>query len=159
MQSIANIAIYADDTTFYCKCDQESDLQHQLELASELESDLRDTLDWRRKWLLDFNAGKAQLVWFDRSNDTGVIDVKMDGPVFEEKSSFKVLGLTFSSELDFGSQIISIAVTSSKKIGALISSMKFPSPEVVLYLYKSTKQLSMFSCLGWFSQLLPRINK
>ena len=34
---------------------------------------------------------------------TGVIDVKMDGSVFEEKSSFKVLGLTFSSKLDFGS--------------------------------------------------------
>ena len=30
-----------------------------LELASELESDLQDTVDWGRKWLLDFNAGKT----------------------------------------------------------------------------------------------------
>ena len=37
---ICNIAIYADDTTLYCKCDQASDLWQQLELASELESDL-----------------------------------------------------------------------------------------------------------------------
>ena len=37
---ICNIAIYADDTTLYSKCDQESDLWQQLELASELESDL-----------------------------------------------------------------------------------------------------------------------
>ena len=36
-------AIYADDTTVYSKCDQASDLQQQLELASELDSDLRDT--------------------------------------------------------------------------------------------------------------------
>ena len=35
-----NIAIYADDTSLYSKCDQTSDLQQQLELASELESDL-----------------------------------------------------------------------------------------------------------------------
>ena len=35
-----NIAIYADDTTLYSKCDQSSDLWQQLELASELESDL-----------------------------------------------------------------------------------------------------------------------
>ena len=29
------------------------------ELASELESDLRDIMDWGRKWLFDFNAEKA----------------------------------------------------------------------------------------------------
>ena len=40
---VCDIAIYADDTTLYCKCDQASDLWQQLELASELESDLRDT--------------------------------------------------------------------------------------------------------------------
>ena len=37
-------AIYADDTTLYSKCDQASDLWQQVELASELESDLRDTV-------------------------------------------------------------------------------------------------------------------
>ena len=62
----------------------------------------------------------------------------MDGSVLVEKSSFKMLGLTFSSKLDWGSYIISIAKTASKKIGALIRSMKFLSPEVTLYLYKST---------------------
>ena len=35
---ISNIAIYADDTTFYSKCDQASDLWQELELASQLES-------------------------------------------------------------------------------------------------------------------------
>ena len=54
---ICNIAIYADDTTLYYKCDQASDLWQQLELASELESDLKDTVDWGRKWLVNFNAG------------------------------------------------------------------------------------------------------
>ena len=47
--AICNIAIYADDTTLYSKCDQASDLWQQLELASELESDLRDTVDRGRK--------------------------------------------------------------------------------------------------------------
>ena len=50
---ISNIAIFAD------------------ELASEIESDLRDTMDWGRKWLVDCNAGKSQLVLFKRSNNTG----------------------------------------------------------------------------------------
>ena len=53
--------------TLYSKCDQASDLWHQLELASKLESDLRDTVSWGKKWLVDFSAGKAKLVSFDRS--------------------------------------------------------------------------------------------
>ena len=67
---ICNTAIYTDDTALYSKCDQASYLWEQLELASELESDLRDTVDWGRKWLVDFNAGKTELVSFDRSYNT-----------------------------------------------------------------------------------------
>ena len=99
---ICNIAIFADDTTLYSTCDQASDMWQQLELVSELESDLRDTVDWDRKWLIDFNAVKTQLVSFDWSNNTGVTDVKIDVSVLEEKSSFKMLRLTFSSKLDWG---------------------------------------------------------
>ena len=97
---ICNIAVYADGATLYSKCDKASDLWQQLELASELESDPRDTVDRGRKWLVDFSAGKTQLVSFDRSKNTGAIDVKMDRSVLEEKTSFKMLGLTFSSKLD-----------------------------------------------------------
>ena len=89
-------------------------------MASELEFDLRDTVDWGSKWLVDFNVGKPQLVQFDQSNNTGAIDSKMDGSVLEGKSSFKMLGLTFPSKLDWGSYIISIPNTASKKLGALI---------------------------------------
>ena len=64
---------------------------------------------WGKKWLVDFNDGKTQMVLFDWSNNNGSIDVKMDGSVLEEKSSFKILGLTFPSKLDWGSYIISVA--------------------------------------------------
>ena len=76
---ICNIAIYADDTTLYSKCDQAYDLWQQLELVSELKSDLEDTVDLGRKCLVDFNAEKTQLVLFDQSNNAGAIDVKIMG--------------------------------------------------------------------------------
>ena len=98
-------------------------------MASELESDLQDSVDWGKKWLVDFNARKTHLVLFDWSNNNGSMDVKMDGFVLEEKSSFKILGLTFSSEVGWGSYIFSITKTAYKKIGALICSMKFLSPK------------------------------
>ena len=46
--------------------------------------------------------------------------MKVDGSVFGEKSSFKMLDFSFSSKVDWGSYIISIATTASKKIGDLI---------------------------------------
>ena len=163
---ICDIAIDADDTTLYSRCDRASDLWRQLELASDLESDLRDTVDWGKKWLVDFNAGKTQVVSFDRSNNNGSIDVKMGGSILEEKSFFKMLGLTFSSKLDWGSYIISIAKTASKKIGALIRSMKFLSLEVALYLYKSTTRPCMeYCCHIWagapscYVDLLDKLQK
>ena len=52
-------------------------------------------MDWGSKWLVDFNSGKMQLVSFDWSSNTDVIDVEIHSSVLEEKSS--LLGLTFSS--------------------------------------------------------------
>ena len=72
--------------------------------------------------------------------------MKIDGPVLEEKLSFEMLKLSFPSELDCGFYIISIAKTVSKKIGALIRSMKFVSPEVTLYLSKST----IWPCMEYY---------
>ena len=83
-----------------------------------------------------------------------------------KKHFFKMLGLTFSSKLEWGSYIISIAITASKKIGALIRSMKFLSPEVVLCLYKSTIRPYMeYCCHVWavacscYLELLDKLQK
>ena len=94
---ICNIAIYADDSTLYSKCDQTSNLWQQLELAFGLESDLRDAVDWGRTRLVDLNAGETQLVSFDQSNNTGATDVKMDWSVLELTSLLNWFGaLTLS---------------------------------------------------------------
>ena len=103
-------------------------------------------------WLVDSNAGKTQLVSFVRSNNTGAIGVKMDWFVLVEKSSFKMLGLTFLSKLVWDFHIISIAKLASKKFGAFICSMKFLSFEVALYLCKSMIQLCLeYWCHVWAS--------
>ena len=78
--------------------------------------------------------------------------MKIDRSVIEEKSSCKILCLTFFSKLNSDSYIISLAKNGSKKIGAFICSMKFLSPEVALKLYKSTIQSYVeYCCRGWCS--------
>ena len=78
--------------------------------------------------------------------------MKLDSYVLGGKSSFKMLKLAFSSKLDWGTYMITIVKTASKKIRALICPMKFPSPEVVLYLYKSIIRPCMeYCCHVWAS--------
>ena len=59
---LLKIAIYGDDTTLYSDCDKASDMWKQVEMSSDLESDLKDTVEWGNRWLVSFNTGKAQLV-------------------------------------------------------------------------------------------------
>ena len=70
------------------------------------------------------------------------------GLLQKKKPSFKMLGFSFSSELDWGSYINSVKIVSKRK-GALNLSMRFFLPEVVLYLYKSTKWPCMYCCYVW----------
>ena len=77
-----------------------------------------------------------------------------------------MLELTFPSKLDWGSYIITIVKTVLKKIGALIISMKFLSPEVALYLCKSTIRPCMeYCCHVWggapscYMKLLDKLQK
>ena len=130
---MCDIAIYADNTTLYFKCDQASDLWQQL------------------NWLLNLNL-IYETVWTGVRSDLLISLLVSFGfiwPVYwqwfywfengwvSSRGNFKLHGLTFCSKLDWGSYIISIAMTASKKIGALICSMNFLSLEVVLNLYNS----------------------
>ena len=109
---ICNIAIYVDETIVHCKYDQAFDLWQQLLLTSELESDHLDTEVWSSKWLADFSTGKTWFILFEQSNNTGAIDVKMNGAVLKEN-------------LDWSSCIISMTKFAPKKNGSLFYDISF----------------------------------
>ena len=65
-----------------------------------LKSNLKDTIDWGRKWLADDNPGKILLNSIHCSDNFDFIDVKMDGSVLDEKSLLiKMLEFSISSDL------------------------------------------------------------
>ena len=63
-----------------------------LQQQVELESDLQETVDWCRMWVVDFSSEK--LNWYRLTGviTNNTIDVKIDGFVHEEKLSFNMLG-------------------------------------------------------------------
>ena len=126
--------VCADANTLYTKCDGASYLWQQLELDSELESDL-EALDWGRKWLVNFDIGKAKRVLFYRWNNSSFINVKMFCSVLYEKSS-RCWNL-FTPELNWGPNIVFIAKSTCKNFEGLDSFYEVSS-NVVLYLNKFT---------------------
>ena len=119
---ICNITIYADDTTLYSKCDQASDLTQQLGLASELEYDLvQDILDRYRKRLVNFNARRCFKCSF-QCLLTDLITIvlliwKWMSLFLRKDQLLRYWGcLSFSSKLDWGSCIVSLAKTVFKKL-------------------------------------------
>lgn len=134
-------AIYADDTTFCCKWDQTSDLWYLLEVASEY-----DPVDWSINQLVDYNTGKTQFVIFDLLNNCGATNAKLNGCNLQRRSSFKILGLSFSFKLIWCSNSVSIAKSDYKKIGALICSIHSFSSKFTLYLYQSIIHPSIEYC-------------
>ena len=76
-------AILLSMLCWWCFLYSKSDLFQQLELVSELESDVQDTEETGKEWHVNFTAVKTQLVSFDWTsfNDISTIDVKMDGSV------------------------------------------------------------------------------
>ena len=62
---------------------------------------------------------KERLISFDRSVNCGGIDIRMGDKMLEEESSFRMLGLSITSKLDWSTYISLIAKTASKMISAL----------------------------------------
>ena len=126
-----------------------SDVFEKVESAAELQDDLRGIVEWGNRWRVTFNATKTKLLSFHRHRDPFLVPVEMNGIELPEKNSFRLLGLTFTPNMDWKHYIQNIAMASSRKVGSLYRSQRFLTPETILHLYKSTIQ----PCIEYCSHL------
>ena len=80
--------------------------------------------------------GEIRFLLFNHGSISDATDIEKHECVFEENLSFNMVGLPVSSKLDWGSYIVSVAETASKKIGTLVHCIKFLSLRLVLYRYE-----------------------
>ena len=118
---------------------------------------IRFTIDWGRKWLVDFSAGKTLMA--------------LTSLIMQVLLMWKWFFLRKNHVLrcwgwQLGSYIISVVRTASKKIRAMIRYMKFFSPEVALYIHKSTicpwMEYCRHACAGapsCYLELLDKLQK
>ena len=144
-EALSRIGIYADDSTVYSSITG-SDQFEKVEMAAELEYDLRGIVEWGNRWLVTFNATKTKLLSFNHHRDPSLVPVKMNDIELPENTSFRLLGLIFTPTMDWKPYLQSIAKAASRKVGSLYRSRRYLTPETILYLYKSTIRPGMEYC-------------
>ena len=97
---LSRIGIYADDTTLYSSLGKAAFFE-QVESAGELELDLRSIVEWGDRWLMTFNTTKRELLSFNIHRDPLLVPVEVNGIELPEKTSFRLLNLTFSQYMDW----------------------------------------------------------
>ena len=127
---LSKLAIYANDATFSSSLDKTKDLFDKVELAADLEDNLRIAVEWRQKWLVTFNASKTKLLSIN---------------LFREP----ILPSVFMNESTLS--IESIAKSAAMKVDSFFPVQYFLSPESIIYIYKATIQLCFENCCHLWS--------
>ena len=102
---LSKLAIYADDTTVYSCLGKTNDVFDKVEMAAELEVDLRTVVEWGDKWLVTFNSSKTKLLSINQFKDPFLPSVMMNGAELPENSHFRLLGLTFYNDFSWNNYI------------------------------------------------------
>ena len=153
------LGIFADDTTLYSSVGKSSGEFEKIEMAADLEADLRSVTEWGERWLVTFNASKTKLLSINRRKCPDLPEIFMDHKPLPESQSFRLLGLPFCSSLGWSQYIENIAKAASKKIGSLHRAKNFLTPESILYLYKSTIRPCLeYCCHIWSGAPITSLN-
>ena len=135
---LCKLAIYADDSTLYSCLGKSAELFDKVEMAADLEYDLRSVVEWGKKWLVTFSSTKTKLLSINNFREPFLPPVSMDGSNLPESGSFRLLGMTLSQDFSWRTYIESIAKSSAMKVGSLLRARSYLTPESILYLYKSS---------------------
>ena len=110
-----------------------------------LESGLLETVSCSQKGSVTFSVVKIQLVLFDRSNNSGTVNIKMNRSLFDEKPSLRMLGFSISSKLDWV-LLLSLLLNCFQEHWRLDTFHEALSFRVGLYLYITTILFYMDNC-------------
>ena len=105
---------------------------------SIIEDDLCTVVEWGEKWLVTFNAAKTKLLSINRYREPFLPPIYMNRTKIPGSSNFCLLGLCFFNDLSWKDYIQSIAKSATMKVGSRYRSIKYLTPESILYFYTST---------------------
>lgn len=90
-----------------------------------LAAGLEKLVDWDRKWFVNFNATKMELLSFTHHRETSLIPISMVDAQLHDGASQCLLGLMFSIDLRCNNYNESIAASTARNVGPLCHARRF----------------------------------
>ena len=130
----SSMALFADDIAIWNR-NKSIDI-----LGHDLQSDLHKIESWSNLWKLKLSVPKTKAMVFTKKREVKEIHLELYKTKIENVRSFKFLGITFDSRLNWGAHIDNIAQRCNKKINLLkmITGTTWgPDTKTLLLLYRA----------------------
>ena len=113
----SQVRLFADDTAVYLTVQDPND-------SKRLQSDLNVLQEWEKKWDMEFNPSKCQVLHITRSRTPIRYKYTMHGQILESVENARYLGVDISSDLGFSHHINRITSNAQKNLGFLKRNIK-----------------------------------
>ncbi len=131
---LCGTSMYADDTAIFYLADSDDELQISLQY------DLQTVSYWMRENRLSLNTSKTKFMKLGtktRLKKSKPFSLSLNGDIIEEVSTFKYLGMTLDSQLQFIAHVDKVVDKTTAKLGLLYKTRWLFDQQTALTLYKS----------------------
>ena len=132
----SSVRLFADDTILYRTISSPSD-------ATILQADLDHLSDWEKKWQMGFNVDKCNALSVTLRKKPVIHNYELNGHTLERVDSAKYLGVTLTSNLNWGKHIKSIAAKANKTSAFIHRNIKQCPTRVFTDCYKTLVRPTM----------------
>ena len=113
-----NVKLFADDTSMYLA------LEDAVERSRILNLDLEKIVNWSKKWKVDFNPSKTELMTFSNKRQPQTLPLSFDNETLTDKSMHKHLGVIIQNNCKWNNHI-ETAVAKTRLLVACLRSYKY----------------------------------
>lgn len=117
----SNVRLFADDTLMYLTI---TNTNH----CRQLQSDLNELENWERRWKMDFNTSKCEVLRISRLKSNTLFTYHLHGRPLKEKQQVKYLGVHITSDLKWNAHIDATTAKANRSLGFLKRNLKVKSP-------------------------------
>ena len=125
----SKVRLFADDTAIYMSLTT-------VNQSATLQNDLNTLEIWEKKWDMEFNPSKCQVIHVTKKKETIPTKYYLHGTLLESENSAKYLGVDISNNLSWEDHINRITKKANQTLGFLRRNIKVKSETLKINAYK-----------------------
>lgn len=139
----SNVRLFADDTLLYLTI-------HSLADTRILQSDLLKLEHWEKRWSMEFNPDKCEVLRVTRGHQPIIVDYVLHGKALKVVDHAKYLGVIFTSDFRWNKHVLAVTKKANQTLGLLRRNLKIKSTSLKSTAYKTlVRPLLEYASSAW----------